>query len=59
MTHDAKPLEKLVPTLLQSVDPQQIADLEVRQTDLCVAESYRATKLKDQTIRRRKPKATG
>ena len=27
-----KPSEKLVPALLQSIDPRQIADSEVRQT---------------------------
>ena len=41
-----KPSEKLVPTLLQSIDPRTIADSEVRQTDLCVAKPHRATKLK-------------
>ena len=45
MTH--KPLsEKLVSALLQSIDPQQIADTQVRQTDLCTAQPHRATKFK-------------
>ena len=54
-----KPPEKLVSGLLQSIDPRRIADSEVRQTDLCIVEPDRATKLEGQTIRRRKPKTTG
>ena len=54
-----KPPEKLVSALLQSIDPGKIADLEVRQTDLCIAQPRRATKFKSQTIGRGKPKITG
>ena len=39
-----------MPALLQSIDPQQIADPIVRQTDLCIVESDRATKFKEQTF---------
>ncbi|MEM1391750.1 MAG: hypothetical protein AAF316_03245 [Cyanobacteria bacterium P01_A01_bin.80] len=53
------PGEKLVSGLLQSIDPQQIADEGVRQTVEVLLNGWRATKLQGQTIRRRKPKATG
>ena len=42
--------EKLVSELLQSIDPGQIADPHVRQTDLCIVEPDRATKFKEQAF---------
>ena len=52
------PAEKLVSGLLQSIDPQQIADGNVRQTVEVLLNLIEQLNEYGQTIRRRKPKAT-